>query len=166
MRRIILTAIALTLFGGVASADHWRRGGGGRGWDRGWDRRSGGTVVVRDHRGGDWGRRVEPRRTYVRRSPVYVNNNRFVFGGGASYTYHRPVIRNRYFDVRFRPTLVVENYDPVPGYIWVQGHWEWNGVEWLWTSGYYSPDSSYDNYDPYYQPSSYEQPAYYDHDCD
>ena len=160
MRRILLTAIALSLLGGVASADRWH---GRR--DTSWN--SGGTVVTRDHGRRDWGRReyirTEPRREYRRewrRNPVYVNNGRFVFGNGVVRTYRRPVFEHRYYDYRYRPTVVVENYDSVPGYIWIQGSWNWNGYEWTWTSGYYSPD-------PNYQDTSY-QDSYYDQDenCD
>ena len=68
MRRILpLTLLALTLVGGVASADHYRRGGRG----------GGGGVVVRDHRT----YRAEParpvvvrQRRAVVRAPVYVSN--------------------------------------------------------------------------------------------
>jgi hypothetical protein len=143
MRRILpLTLLTLTLVGGVASADHYRRGGGG-------------GVVVRDHRGGGPVARpvvVHQRRAVVR-APVYVSNGRYVFAGGVSHTYVRPVIRQRYFDVRVRPTLVVENYDPVPGYVWVTGRWQWNGYEWIWASGYYAPDT---RYRVWYDDGSYE----------
>jgi len=156
MRRIILTAIALTLFGGVASADHWRRGWGHRDRDTSW--RSGGTVVTRDHRDNYEPRRYHRDRVVVRRNPVYVSNNRFVFGGGIVRTYNRPVIRHRYYDVRYRPQVVVENCDPVEGYIWISGQWSWNGYEWIWTNGYYSPDPNYQ--DQYYD-NSYDNSGYY-----
>lgn len=145
MRRILpLTLLALTLVGGVASADHYR---GGRG--------RGGGVVVRDHRGGGPVARpvVVRQRRVVTRAPVYVSNGRYVFAGGVSRTYVRPVIRQRYFDVRVRPTLIVENYEPTPGYVWVTGHWQWNGYEWLWVSGYYAPDT---RYRVWYDDGSYE----------
>jgi hypothetical protein len=143
------------LFGGVASADRWRG-------HRDSSRHSGGTVV-RDHRGGD--RYREPvrteRRSYrdggyrqrVDRRPVYVNNGRYTFHGGVTRVYNRPVIRHRYYDYRYRPQIIIENYDPVPGYIWVQGNWNWNGYEWVWTSGYWAVDTSYQ--DDYY----YSQPG-------
>ena len=150
------------LFGGVASADRdWRHG-------RDTSHRSGGTVV-RDHRHQNYNhnrvyrnnnyRNNNYRNKYYRndyrndyrnrarhrvdRRPVYVNNGRFVFHGGISRTYTRPVIHHRYYDYRYRPSIIVENYDPVPGYIWVQGHWSWNGYEWIWTAGYYAPDPNY-----------------------
>ncbi|HET9619775.1 MAG TPA: hypothetical protein VFP84_00315 [Kofleriaceae bacterium] len=71
------------------------------------------TVVVRGgYRGG-----------YARR-PIYVG---------------RPVIRERYYNRWHRPALIVEDYGPRPGYVWVRGHWGWNGGEWIWTPGYYNP---------------------------
>jgi hypothetical protein len=153
MRRIIFTVLALGLLAGTASANPWRRGGGGRDTSR----NSGGTVV-RDHRGWDRGNvRVDRSRDYRRdnyrdnnrqrvryeRRPVYVNNGRFVFNGGITRTYNRPVIRHRYYDYRYRPSIFVENYDPVPGYIWVAGSWSWNGYEWIWSSGYFAVDQNY-----------------------
>ncbi|HLL21054.1 MAG TPA: hypothetical protein VK427_02935 [Kofleriaceae bacterium] len=158
MKRIILSALALVLAGGVASADRWYG-------NRDTSRHSGGTVV-REHRGDyvDRGyRRDNYRRDNYRRDnyrdgyrdrvryerrPVYVNNGRFVFHGGTTRVYNRPVIRHRYYDYRYRPQIVAENYDPVPGYIWIQGNWNWNGYEWVWTNGYYAPDPSYT--DDYY----------------
>ena len=151
MRRILpISLLALVLTGGVASADRWR--------DREWrtDRRgqvwhnhgnAHGGVVVRDHRRPVYreryyGDRYRDRARYVRR-PVYVNNGRFVFRDGFSRRYVRPVIRQRYFDYRYRPQIIVEHHDPVPGYIWVQGHWNWNGYEWIWVSGHFAPDPSY-----------------------
>jgi hypothetical protein len=152
MRRIILAAISLMLVGGVASADRWRGG-------RDTSRHPGGTVV-RDRRAHDNYRnnyrndRVVRRdyrsygtRRHVDRRPVYINNGRFSFGNGLVRVYNRPVIRHRYYDYRIRPQIIVENYDPVPGYIWIQGHWNWSGYEWIWVNGYYSPDPNY--YDGY-----------------
>jgi hypothetical protein len=154
MRRILpLSLLALLLFGGVASADR-DRGDRGR-YDRHdrHDRRDDrgdrgrrdhyqprGGVVVRDHR--DY-RPARHNRRAVSRNTVYVNNGRYVFHGGVTRTYSRPVIRHRYYDVRVRPTIVVENYDPVPGYIWIQGRWNWTGYEWTWVSGHYAPDTRY-----------------------
>jgi hypothetical protein len=148
MRRIILAAISLMLVGGVASADRWRGG-------RDTSRHSGGTVV-RDRRASDnsWtdNRRVERRdyrqyqntnRVRYQRRPVYISNGRFSFGNGLVRVYNRPVIHHRYYDYRYRPQIIVENYDPVPGYIWIQGSWSWNGYEWTWTNGYYAPDPNY-----------------------
>lgn len=160
MRKYILALSALMLFGGVASADRW-----GRGRDRDSSRHSGGTVV-RDHRHRepvrtDRDRGYRDRGNYrqnnyrhdhnrVRhdRRPVYANNGRFVFHGGVSRSYTRPVFRQRYYDYRYRPQIVVQNYDPVPGYLWVQGSWNWNGYEWMWTDGYWAVDTNYQ--DSYY----------------
>jgi hypothetical protein len=127
-----VTALILALSGGAALAD--RRGG-----DRGGDRR--GVVVVRDHgesRGGrvvrdhrDWRRdgwNARPRYERGVRRPIYVS---------------RPVIRDRYYDYRYRPQLIVENYNTMPGYTWVAGRWSWNGYEWAWQPGHYEPDQHY-----------------------
>ncbi|MDQ3337277.1 MAG: hypothetical protein M4D80_19100 [Myxococcota bacterium] len=168
MRRIIITALAVMLMGGVASAD--------RGWrSRDTSRDSGGTVV-RDHR--DTGRvdrhsgyrdrsNYRDRTNYrrVERRPVYVNNGRFVFHGGVSRSYTRPVFRQRYYDYRYRPQIVVQNYDPVPGYTWVQGQWSWSGYEWLWVDGYWAPDQTYQDYNYNYNSGVNVQingGAYYD----
>ena len=150
MRRILtFSLLALTLFGGVAMADHERHWGG-RDRDRRDDRRDRrddrrqGGVIVRDHRGPvvirDRGR---PGRRAVVRNRVYVNNGHHVFGNGYRRAYVRPVIRQRYYDVRYRPTIIVENMEPVPGYVWVRGNWSWNGREWQWVSGHYEPDMRY-----------------------
>jgi hypothetical protein len=148
MRRILpLSLLALTLLGGVATADRYR--------DRGRrdDRREAprGGVVVRDHR--ESRPVVRRERRAVVRSPVYVSNGRYVFQGGVARTYVRPVFRQRYYDYRVRPAFYVENYDPVPGYMWVQGSWRWTGYEWTWTSGYYAPDT---RYRVWYDDGSYE----------
>jgi hypothetical protein len=157
MRRLLpLTLLALTLFGGTALADRDRydrrddrreRRDDRR--DRRQDRRDDRHDRRHDHRGPA----VRDHRTYrpvhrhdrrvVTRNRVYVNNGRYHFHGGVSRTYVRPVIRHRYYDVRVRPQLIVETYEPVPGYMWVQGNWTWNGYEWTWTSGYFAPDTRY-----------------------
>jgi hypothetical protein len=98
--------------------------------------------------------RSQPRR-YVERRAVHVHDGRYVFHGGVYRVYRRPVITQRYFDYRYRPRLIIEAYDPVPGYVWVQGHWHWDGREWLWVPGHYVPDPAYydDGYGPYYDDS-------------
>jgi hypothetical protein len=88
------------------------------------DHRVGGPVV-RDHRG--------PVVTHVR-----VTNGRYTFPGGVVRVYHRPVIREHYYNVHVRPPLIVESYDPVPGYVWMAGSWTWGGGEWVWTPGYWA----------------------------
>lgn len=150
MRRItLLSLLAVTLFGGIASAD--------RGRDRGRRGHAPGGVVVRDHRVDRGVRYKQPRvvrnnqhrvyrnqpRVRYERRPVYVNNGRYHFHGGVTRAYTRPVIKYRYYDYRYRPQILVENYQPMTGYIWVQGNWQWNGYEWLWVPGYYAPDPSY-----------------------
>jgi hypothetical protein len=109
--------------------DHREWNGGGRGND-----------VVRDRR--DWERggrgiaRNEARFRRVDRRPIYLS---------------RPVIRERYYDYDRRPSVIVENYNPMAGYYWVAGGWTWNGVEWIWQAGHYQPDPSYvdQGYDGY-----------------
>ena len=105
--------------------------------------------------------RRAPRYT-INRRPVYVNQNRYVFHGGISRVYNRPVVKYRYYDYRVRPQMLVENIEPVPGYIWVSGQWMWNGQEWIWNPGHYAVDSSY-QYSQYdYDGDGYADPASYD----
>ena len=135
MRRIIVfTLLALTLGSGAALADHYRRG------EYRGDYRGG--VTIRNPRENVWHHRDH---RVAHRRPVYVNNGYYQFHNGYRHRYSRPIIRHRYYDVRVRPQIIVENYQPVAGYIWVPGNWQWNGYEWIWTSGYYSVDSSYDD---------------------
>lgn len=61
-----------------------------------------------------------------------------MFPGGVVRVYKRPVIRKRYFDRRRRPAILIESYDPVPGYVWVAGSWTWIGAEWVWSPGYWA----------------------------
>jgi hypothetical protein len=155
MRRIItLSALALALSSGVALAD----------------RHNGGGPVVRDHRDRAPARtdnrtnttRWNNNRPVVRdnrqtwrgneRNVVRVNRerptfrgDRFYFNGGYSRPYVRPVINVRYRDYYRRPALIVENYDAVPGYIWIQGTWNWTGYEWSWVPGHYEVDQGYDD---------------------
>jgi hypothetical protein len=106
--------------GGGAVRDHRSGGGGGGVVVRDHRGPAGGGVVVRDHRG-----------------PVHVSGGRYVFPGGVVRTYRAPVIRAHYHSYYRRPALIVESYDPVPGYVWMRGNWRWNGVEWLWVPGYW-----------------------------
>lgn len=38
-----------------------------------------------------------------------------------------------------QPRVVVHNPPPAPyhGAVWVQGHWSWNGAQYVWTDGHY-----------------------------
>ncbi|HEY5951052.1 MAG TPA: YXWGXW repeat-containing protein [Kofleriaceae bacterium] len=136
MRRTLgVATILCMLFTPVAFAGRGgRHGGGGHGG-------GGGRVVVRDHRagggGGGGGVIVRDHRSGPRVQRVRVTNGRYVFPGGVVRVYKRPHYR-RYYDVHVRPPLIVETYDPVPGYIWVSGGWTWGGSEWVWTPGYWS----------------------------
>jgi hypothetical protein len=139
MRRIIVfTLLALTLGSGVALADRDHRRGDHRRGDRG-------GVTIRNPRDPVWHQRHRPR-PVVHRRPVHVNNGYYHFHNGHRYRYARPVIRHRYFNYRVRPQMIVESYQPVAGYIWVAGNWQWNGYEWIWISGHYAVDPGYVQY--------------------
>lgn len=134
-RTLGIAAVLCMLLAGTAYAGRGGRGGGGRG-------RASGGVVVRDHRagpkvvhrGGGRGRNHRgPRGGHVR-----VSNGRYMFPGGVVRVYKRPAVRARYYNVRVRPPLIVEAYDPVPGYMWISGGWTWGGGEWVWTPGYWA----------------------------
>lgn len=164
-----MALIALTLSGGVALADRDR----GRGRDT--SHYQGGTVVTPGHRYDrrDNNRRYDNRRydnrrydrnrvvTVQRQRPVY-RNNRFYFNGGFNRAYQRPVFTTRYRDYYRRPALVVENYEPVTGYLWIQGTWNWDGYEWQWVPGHYEVDSAYQ--DTYYNDGYNNNDGYYDND--
>src|SRR5215470_17032234 len=57
---------------------------------------------------------------------------------GVVRTYHAPVIRAHYYNYYRRPALIVETFEPVPGYAWIHGDWRWSGAEWLWVPGYWA----------------------------
>jgi len=110
--------------------------------------------VVRDHKQHRVNRPAQrANRRVIPRRAVHVHNGHFVFAGGVSRAYHRPVIRARYYNVRVRPQIIVENYRPEPGYIWVRGQWIWSGYEWRWGDGHFVPDPQYSNY---YDDGSYD----------
>jgi len=125
------------MLGGAAYA------GRGRGHGHGNTGRSSGGVVVRDHRGGGpvvrgGGPVVRDHRDHRGPSHVRVSRGRYVFPGGVVRVYRKPVIRERYHNRHVRPAIIVESYDPVPGYVWVAGSWSWGGAEWVWTPGYWA----------------------------
>ncbi len=165
MRRIIpMALIALTLSGGAAFADRWERGD--RRHNTNTSHYSGGVRVdnsrhrqrpVRVDRRYDNNRRYDNRRVVVNRARPTFRNNRFYFTGGYYRPYTRPVINVRYRNYYQRPAVIVENYDPVPGYIWIQGRWNWDGYEWQWIPGHYEVDQSYNGgyYDGTYYNGSY-----------
>ena len=115
--------------GATVVRDHRSHAGGGAVVR---DHRGSGGTVVRDHRGYSGGTAVRERR-----GPVRVSGGRYVFPGGVVRTYRAPVIRTHYYSYYRRPALIVESYEPVPGYAWVRGSWRWSGVEWLWVPGYW-----------------------------
>lgn len=150
MRKLIIAALTLAMFGGVAAADRGGRGRG-EGHNKG--------PVVRDHRNNQNHHKQRANRPARRadrravvRQPVHVADGRFVFANGTTRVYRRPVIR-RYYNASVRPRVVVENYRAEPGYIWVRGGWTWVGSEWQWGGGHYAPDPQYQTY---YDDGSYD----------
>src|SRR4051794_32764724 len=117
MKHTLLIAAITVLVGGVAYADHGhgghgpviRGGGGGGGGPAIRDHRAGNPVAVREHeRGG--GPVIRDHRggpTHVR-----MSGGRYVFPGGVVRVYHRPVIREHYYNVHVRPAIIAEEYDP------------------------------------------------------
>ena len=153
MRSTLRIATILCALIGTADAGHGGRGGGGGGGGVVRDHRAGGGGgggggVVRDHRaGGGGGPVASSRGPAVRdhRGPVghvRVANGRYMFPGGVVRVYHRPVIRAHYYNVHMRPAMIIEPYDPVPGYLWVHGGWTWGGGEWVWSPGYFAEDAA------------------------
>jgi hypothetical protein len=118
MRRIITLALAGAVsLGGVAAADEHR-----------------------DHRGHV--ERHENHGTY-RGHDYHAYNHysgpRYEHRGSYYYYGYHPYYGHRYFNHYRRPALIVENYAPRPGFIWISGQWYWDGREWLWQPGYYAP---------------------------
>jgi len=115
-RTIILSLLGLGMLGGVAAADehHQNRGG---------------------YRGGHV-ERVRPYRDYHAYNRGYYNP-RYERGFRYSYGYGRPYYGRHYYDYYHRPALIVEDFVAQPGFIWVRGHWDWNGYEWIWVPGHY-----------------------------
>lgn len=175
---MLFALLAVTALGSTAMAD--RDNNRGRDRDRRGpvvrDHRAPNPVVRRDTRRHDNRRYDNTNRRYnnnrrvvrqvpryrIQRRPVYVNQNRFVFHGGYSRVYHRPVIKYRYYNYSVRPQPIVENIESVPGYIWVSGQWMWNSREWIWNPGHYAvdPNFQYSQYD--YDGDGYADPASYD----
>jgi len=148
MKKIILAIACLGLAGGVASADRYHGGGHGPVVHGG----GGGRTVVRDHRYEGGVHVSEGARNYNRgynrgyergySRPVYNSGYRYNYVRRPIYV-ERPYIRQRYYDYRYRPQLIVENYPVRDGYYWVAGQWTWDGYEWQWQPGHYEPDPNY-----------------------
>ena len=152
-----LTALALSLSGGVALADRGGHRGASEHYDhnvvvRDHHERGGGAVVYRDHRGFDGRSRFDGGARWNGGGRVYVRNEpRFQRIDRHPIFVSRPVIRERYYNYYRRPALIVESYNTMPGYYWVAGRWTWDGYEWIWQPGHYQPDPSYidQGYDGY-----------------
>lgn len=138
MKALSIAALLLALTGGVASAERVVvRGGGGH------------SVVVRGggfHGGG-----------YYHGGGGYYRGGGYYHGGYGFHGYGpgygrifmpRPWIGAHYYDYRFRPGLIVEDYPVRDGYLWVRGSWQWNGGEWIWQPGYYEPSAPAPAYAP------------------
>jgi hypothetical protein len=144
-----LAALAVALSSGAAFAD--RHGGSHGGGGRSGGGRSSGSVIHEQRGGGNWNHSGGVTvRSMGRENHVHYNTNR-VYRGGYRSSFvrrpiyvRRPVIRERYFDFRIRPRIIVEDYAPMAGYYWVSGQWSWDGYEWMWQPGHYEPDASYD----------------------
>jgi hypothetical protein len=139
MRRIIpLSILALLIAGGSAMAD--RRHDNRNNHRSNHSYRSDGHSYRNSHHHSNV-RAYRDYRGY--RNPVHVTNGHYHFHNGYSVRYTRPYIGVRYTNYRARPVVLVENMSYVPGYVWVRGHWNWNGYEWIWISGHYAVDASY-----------------------
>ena len=121
-----MAALVVALTGGVASADRFHGGGH--------------VAVHESFHGGVRG-------GFVGHGPVvrgggYYHGGYYGHGGwgyGNRIYMGRPWIGAHYYDYRFRPELIVEDYPVRDGYVWVRGSWSWNGAEWIWAPGYYEP---------------------------
>src|SRR4051794_38303691 len=49
------------------------------------------------------------------------------------------------------PVAEYRPYPPNPGYVWVDGYWDWTGYDWYWTNGFWAPPR---------QGYAYVRPAY------
>lgn len=144
LRRILMTcSLALMASAGAASADHFRGNAGhGRVVRSEPARAEGGrwSGPVRYERGDGYQRRGAYDGRYDGRR--YEGREHFGERGrfeGRRYIYpeRRYVVREHYYNRWARPGLIVENYAPMDGYVWVHGDWQWNGYEWIWYPGHY-----------------------------
>jgi hypothetical protein len=71
-------------------------------------------------------------------SHVRHTSGYYTFKGGHRARYYALPSHPRYVHRHIRPVLLVERYDPVPGYIWIGGYWNWGGAHWVWSPGYYA----------------------------
>ena len=60
--------------------------------------------------------------------------------GGYVHTTSYPAPAETYAEVYVNtapPAPVVEyrSYPPGPGYVWIDGYWDWSGYEWQWVGG-------------------------------
>jgi hypothetical protein len=134
--------------GGSHVATHYNGGGTAR-------YNGGGARVVEHARYNGGGTRViNNTRVYNNTRVVvdrrYVNHgDRLVWHGGAwdhsyyrgyyyDHGFYRPWVGIHYYNYYSRPSLMIETWDPRPGFYWVRGGWEWDGTEWIWFPGHYA----------------------------
>lgn len=149
MRLMLPALLAVTIFGGVASADPVRRGhDGGRQVQRRHD-----THVAQPHRVDHGSRHTAPvvshgghRSGRISHGTASVYAPVITHRGGDPQTH-----ATRHTDYHRRPALIAENHSDVRGYVWIDGQWAWNGYEWNWQPGRYEIDPAY----------SAAQPSYY-----
>jgi hypothetical protein len=166
MRTIIYALMGLTLWSGFADADRDRRDDRRDRRDDRRDRRDDRRDNRADRRDDRRDRRVDrnlrrqryrgavrANRRAITRERLYHSNGTYRFHNGRTVVYRRPVFTRRYYDVRVRPQVIVENYPAQYGYIWVNGSWSWNGSEWAWSDGHYAPDPAIS---VYYDDGSYD----------
>jgi hypothetical protein len=126
LRNLLILSTLVTAVG-VADAHPVRGGGYARG--------GAGYVSRPVYRGGGYARGgyVAPR--------SYGRSYGYGYGGYARRPIYMraPVIREHYYSYYRRPSLIVENYAAMDGYVWVRGQWMWNGYEWIWSPGHYQP---------------------------
>ena len=144
MKKIILSALVLALTSGAAMADRSHGSGHASGGAR-----QGGVVVHSNgghsnggfHGNSGWhGNTVVHERGGRGYERPYYHTHGVARG---NIWFNRPVIREHYYHYGYRPSLIVENYGPREGYVFVRGDWQWNGAEWLWMPGHYEPDQAY-----------------------
>jgi hypothetical protein len=106
----------------------------------------GGVAVADEHHHDNHGQRHE-RAEHHAYNQRYYNHGYGYRGYYGGYRYTRPYYGGRhYYEYYHRPTVIVENFAPRPGYVWIRGQWTWNGYEWIWLSGHFVASAYYYGY--------------------
>lgn len=64
----------------------------------------------------------------------------FAVAGAGCYgtlSYRTPMPTAEVYVETEPPAPRVEYYDPRPGYVFIQGRWNWNGGQWVWMGGHW-----------------------------